>query len=104
MGAVADHVGNITPVAEYNMWADPHAVDVVLQSGLQLEFVGWDISRYYTVVDSELAAELRAIGTTGGRVLRRHQRRRRPVLRDRDQAQPVSICPTRSRWRTRSTR
>src|SRR5262245_21711445 len=63
MGAVADHVGNITPVAEYNMWADPHAVDVVLQSGLQLEFVGWDVSRNHTVVDSELAAELRAIGT-----------------------------------------
>jgi len=63
MGAVADHVGNITPVAEYNMWADPHAVDVVLRSGLQLEFVGWDISRQYTVIDSELAAELRAIGT-----------------------------------------
>jgi purine nucleosidase len=63
MGAVADHVGNITPVAEYNMWADPHAVDAVLRSGLQLEFVGWDISRYYTVIDSELGAELRAIGT-----------------------------------------
>ncbi len=63
MGAVADHVGNITPVAEYNMWADPHAVDVVLRSGLQLEFVGWDISRTYTVIDNELAAELRAIGT-----------------------------------------
>jgi purine nucleosidase len=63
MGAVADHVGNVTPVAEYNMWADPHAVDVVLRSGLQLEFVGWDISRFYSVVDNELAAELRAIGT-----------------------------------------
>lgn len=63
MGAVADHVGNITPVAEYNMWADPHAVDVVLRSGLQLEFVGWDISRRHTVIDNELAAELRSIGT-----------------------------------------
>lgn len=63
MGAVADHVGNVTPVAEYNMWADPHAVDVVLRSGLQLEFVGWDISRFHSVIDSELAAELRSIGT-----------------------------------------
>jgi purine nucleosidase len=63
MGAAADHVGNVTPVAEYNMWADPHAVDVVLGSGLQLEFVGWDISRHHTVIDTGLAAELRAIGT-----------------------------------------
>ena len=31
MGAVADHVGNQTPVAEFNMWVDPHAVAVVLR-------------------------------------------------------------------------
>lgn len=63
MGAVADHIGNVSPVAEYNMWADPHAVDIVLRSGLDLEFVGWDISRKHAVVDSDLAAELRRIGT-----------------------------------------
>jgi purine nucleosidase len=62
MGAVADHVGNVSPVAEFNMWADPHAVEVVLSSGLALEFVGWDISRKHAVVTPELAAELRAVG------------------------------------------
>jgi purine nucleosidase len=63
MGAVADHVGNVTPVAEFNMWADPHAVEVVLGSGLALELVGWDISRRSAVIEPALAAELRAIGT-----------------------------------------
>ncbi|MDW3216676.1 MAG: nucleoside hydrolase [Ilumatobacteraceae bacterium] len=63
MGAVADHIGNVTPVAEFNMWADPHAVDVVLQSGLDVEFVGWDISRHFAVVEPDLAADLRTIGT-----------------------------------------
>ncbi len=61
MGAVADHVGNVTPVAEFNMWADPHAVDAVLASGLHVEFVGWDISRCFAVVEPQLAGELRAL-------------------------------------------
>jgi purine nucleosidase len=63
MGAVADHVGNLSPVAEYNMWADPHAVAVVLEAGLPLELVGWDISRQYAVLDPDDAAALRSIGT-----------------------------------------
>jgi purine nucleosidase len=63
MGAVADHIGNVTPVAEFNMWADPHAVDAVLRSGLDVEFVGWDISRSHAVVEPHVATELRAIGT-----------------------------------------
>jgi purine nucleosidase len=63
MGAVADHIGNVTPAAEFNMWADPHAVDVVLGAGMHLEFVGWDISRKFAVVEPDLAADLRSIGT-----------------------------------------
>lgn len=63
MGAAADHVGNVTPVAEFNMWCDPHAVEVVLASGMNLEFVGWDISRNYAAISPAQAREFRAIGT-----------------------------------------
>lgn len=63
MGAVADHLGNQTPVAEFNMWVDPHAVAIVLSSDLPLELVGWDVSRTYAVLDRDEAAALRAIGT-----------------------------------------
>lgn len=63
MGAAADHIGNVTPVAEFNMWCDPHAVEVVLTSGMNLEFVGWDISRKYAAVSPAQARDIRAIGT-----------------------------------------
>ena len=63
MGAAADHVGNVNPVAEFNMWVDPHAVQVVLDSGLNLEFVGWDISRRDAVIVPSEADRLRSIGT-----------------------------------------
>jgi purine nucleosidase len=63
MGAVADHIGNITPVAEFNIWADPHALHSVLASDLEVEFVGWDVSRRFAVIEPSLAAELRSIGT-----------------------------------------
>jgi purine nucleosidase len=63
MGAAADHIGNVSPVAEFNMWADPHAVELVLDSGLALEFVGWDISRKHAVIPPAASHELRAVGT-----------------------------------------
>ncbi len=63
MGAVADHIGNQNAVAEFNMWVDPHAVAVVLESGLPLELVGWDVSRRHAVLDPDDAAALRAIGS-----------------------------------------
>lgn len=63
MGAVYDHIGNVTPVAEFNMWCDPLAVQVVLDSGLMPEFVGWDRSRFDAVIDSKMSADIRSIGT-----------------------------------------
>jgi purine nucleosidase len=63
MGAVADHIGNVTPVAEFNMWVDPEAVEVVLHSGMKLEFVGWDISRKFAVITPAESRMLRAMDT-----------------------------------------
>ena len=63
MGAVADHIGNVTQVAEFNMWVDPEAVDVVLRSGMHLEFVGWDISRTEAVVTPQESVMIRSLGT-----------------------------------------
>ncbi len=63
MGGVGGGRGNVTPVSEYNLWADPHAADVVFRSGLPITMVGWDIAYKYAVFAPDDQAALRAIGT-----------------------------------------
>jgi inosine-uridine nucleoside N-ribohydrolase len=42
-GSIAEH-GNVSPVAEANIWNDPHAADAVLGAGFQLTMVGLDVT------------------------------------------------------------
>ena len=63
MGGIGYGHGNVTPVAEYNIWVAPEAAAIVFGSGLPLTMVGWDVSRQYAAFTREEAAALRAIGT-----------------------------------------
>lgn len=45
MGGSIAEPGNVSPVAEANIWCDPHAADQVLTAGFQLTMVGLDVTQ-----------------------------------------------------------
>lgn len=64
MGGTGVHgPGNVSAMAEYNIWADPEAAQIVVRSGLPLEFVGWDISIASAVVTAERHEQMKAMNT-----------------------------------------
>ncbi len=63
MGGAGSGSGNVSPLAEYNLWADPEAARVVFRSGLPITMVGWDMSTRFATFSPAQAAEIRAIGT-----------------------------------------
>jgi purine nucleosidase len=65
MGGTSDDVGNVTPDAEYNIYADPRSAKTVFESGARITMVGWDISRQYAVFEPQDWDELRALGPLG---------------------------------------
>ena len=45
MGGAFETSGNVSPVAEFNIHADPHAAQIVCDSGIPLVFVPLDVTR-----------------------------------------------------------
>jgi len=44
MGGAVLEPGNVSPVAEANIWNDPHAADIVFTAGFDLTMVGLDVT------------------------------------------------------------
>ncbi|MEU6707311.1 nucleoside hydrolase [Streptomyces wuyuanensis] len=59
--------GNRTPAAEFNMYVDPEAADVVFRSGLPVTMCGLNVS-HQALVTPDVLARLEALGTDLGRV------------------------------------
>jgi inosine-uridine nucleoside N-ribohydrolase len=64
-GAIGE--GNVTPAAEFNIWADPEAADRVFSSGLDVTMVGLDVT-HRAIFGPEPTARLHAAGRVGAMV------------------------------------
>lgn len=64
MGGARTEGGNITASAEYNIYADPHAAQLVAESGAPLVMMGLDVTHQVRAS----AAHIAAIGALGGPV------------------------------------
>lgn len=54
MGGAHFNGGNITPAAEFNLFADPHAAEVVLASGVKLTYLPLDVTHKVLTSDARL--------------------------------------------------
>ncbi|MEV1169175.1 nucleoside hydrolase [Nonomuraea sp. NPDC049784] len=65
MAGAADMHGNISATAEFNVWADPEAARVVLESATpdQVTWIGWDVSRKDAVMTPADQLWLEQLGT-----------------------------------------
>jgi inosine-uridine nucleoside N-ribohydrolase len=62
----ASFEGNVTPAAEFNVWADPEAAELVLSAPWRLTIMPLDLTHQATLHDGDLAY-FRSLGTEVGR-------------------------------------
>ncbi|MDG4648481.1 nucleoside hydrolase [Roseibacterium sp. SDUM158017] len=68
MGGAYFEVGNITPAAEFNIYVDPEAADIVFRSGVPITVMPLDVSHKALTTRPRIEA-FRALGTEVGRAV-----------------------------------
>lgn len=63
MGGAFSVPGNVTAVAEFNIFADPNAADVVVNSKLPITFVGLDVTHQVRLQKSHVRQEIEPLNT-----------------------------------------
>ncbi|MBS0565530.1 MAG: nucleoside hydrolase [Proteobacteria bacterium] len=66
MGGAYFEVGNITPAAEFNIYVDPEAADIVFRAGVPLVVMPLDVT-HKALTSRAWVEGLRALGTEAGR-------------------------------------
>ena len=61
-GAIAE--GNMTPAAEFNIWADPEAAQIVFDAELDVTMIGLDVT-HKAVTGPDVQTRLRRAGSVG---------------------------------------
>ena len=57
--------GNVTPTAEFNIYVDPHAADIVLRSGIPIVMMPLDVT-HKALTTAKRTQSFRKLGTTVG--------------------------------------
>jgi purine nucleosidase len=68
MGGAYFEVGNITPTAEFNIYVDPEAADIVMRSGMKITVMPLDVTHQMQSTPARLDA-IRAIGNRSGQAV-----------------------------------
>ena len=68
MGGAYFEVGNVTPAAEFNIYVDPHAADLVMRSGIPITIIPLDVS-HKALTTKPRIQRFRALGTRCGRAV-----------------------------------
>jgi purine nucleosidase/pyrimidine-specific ribonucleoside hydrolase len=63
MGGAFRVYGNTTPAAEFNIFVDPHAAQVVLDSGIPITFVPLDVTEQVCLEMEHITREIQPLGT-----------------------------------------
>lgn len=70
MGGVVSNPGNMTPVAEANIYHDPHAADIVMAAGWPVVLVGLDVTQK-TIITPAFQQEIFKAGNPAVRLIER---------------------------------